>query len=179
MLRIQHLCFTSLLLPYFYYYCFISFSCSLLKTRSLSLRNASVPAIWALTEIRGPKPTLLCLSSTEASRVSPHFSLVWWRGKRDPLSSVWCIRNPGAATTSFMCWDNHDFIRKIFQRKGHPPAYLPTSALASPRSTIQCWTGGEKKQGENRLCSHGVLSIRFTASYQLLSQWPVFGAPWG
>lgn len=50
---------------------FILLSCAVLNTRTLLLRNASVPAIWALAEIRGPNPNVPPWKQVEFSHIFP------------------------------------------------------------------------------------------------------------
>lgn len=125
-LLIQHRRFTSCfcLTSFCNYYCSILFPCSVLKTWSLPLRNASVPAIWAVTDIRGPNLIFPCLSSTEARRVFPHFS-PRCDGEKKKRPVVFCWIDQKSCYQSFCVLGYHKFSSRIFwRRKKRPPTYL-------------------------------------------------------
>lgn len=145
-LLIQHSHFTSFFcLIYFSYYYFLF----LLRIENMIFAaqecvcscnlgcnwNQRSKSDFALPQLHGSKQSF------------PTFSLLWWRGKIDPSSPVWYIRNPRAATVIFMPWDTT--IATVGQIEGKY-VLLPTLSSCFPQKCYLVFNRAGKKQGEKR-----------------------------
>lgn len=101
---------------------FILLSCAVLNTRTLLLRNASVPAIWALAEIRGPNPNVPPWKQVEFSHIFPGVL------ERKNRSVIFCSMHQKERPPPPQCIypGCHDFSCGVGCRKRCPPSFRST-----------------------------------------------------